>query len=149
MHAAHEGSGSYLQDMQAAGSVPDSGLLGPKLTREIRGLRAWLPLHLHGVDAFRKALDEKLDLAEHVHDTLSGVAELEVPQCPDLSTAIFRVRPAGGGPAAAELADEASRRLLERINGHQRIVLSHRTHDDRIAEALDIIIAEVKRHTTA
>ncbi|MGW2050906.1 hypothetical protein ACWCPF_37915 [Streptomyces sp. NPDC001858] len=53
--------------MGAAGSVPDSGRLGPELSHEIRGLRAWLPLHLHGVDAFREALDEKLDLAEHVH----------------------------------------------------------------------------------
>ncbi|MFF4692392.1 pyridoxal-dependent decarboxylase [Streptomyces sp. NPDC001307] len=83
LHAAHDGTGSYLQDMQAAGGVPDSGHLGPELTLEIRGLRAWLPLHLHGVDAFREALDEKLDLAEHVHDMLSGVAEPEVPHRPD------------------------------------------------------------------
>ncbi|MGW4077484.1 pyridoxal phosphate-dependent decarboxylase family protein [Streptomyces asiaticus] len=160
LHAAHDGTGSYLQDMGAAGSVPDSGHLGPELTHEIRGLRAWLPLHLHGVDAFREALDEKLDLAEHVHDTLSGVAELEVPRRPDLSTVIFRVRPADAGRAAAEPADEASRRLLERINGHQRIVLSstvvddrytlrvcvvsHRTHHDRITEALKIITAEAR-----
>ncbi|MBB6081221.1 glutamate/tyrosine decarboxylase-like PLP-dependent enzyme [Streptomyces paradoxus] len=157
--------GSYLQDMEAAGSVPDSGHLGPELTHEIRGLRAWLPLHLHGVDAFRDALDEKLDLAEHVHEVLSGVAELEVPQRPDLSTVIFRVRPADGGPAAAERADEASRRLLERINGHRRVVLSstvvggrytlrvcvvsHRTHHDRIAEALQIITAEARNIAAA
>lgn len=48
------------------------------------------------MDAFREALDEKLDLAEHVHGTLSGGAELEVPQRPDLSTVIFRVCPAAG-----------------------------------------------------
>jgi len=165
LHAAHDGTGSSLQDMGAAGSVPDSGRLGPELTHEIRGLRAWLPLHLHGVDAFRDALDEKLDLAEHVHDTLSRVAELEVPQRPDLSTVIFRVRPADGSRTAAERADAASRRLLERINGHRRVVLSstvvdghytlrvcvvsHRTHHDRIAEALEIITAEAKRHTSA
>ncbi|MGW5434731.1 pyridoxal phosphate-dependent decarboxylase family protein [Streptomyces sp. NPDC004059] len=165
LHAAHDGTGSYLQDMQAAGGVPDSGHLGPELTHKIRGLRARLPLHLHGVDAFREALDEKLDLAEHVHDTLSGVAEPEVPHRPDLSTAIFRFRPANGSRAAGEQADEASRRLLERINCHRRIVLSstmvdgrytlcicvvsHPTHHDRIAEALKIITAEAKRHATA
>ncbi|HEX6357814.1 pyridoxal phosphate-dependent decarboxylase family protein [Actinophytocola sp.] len=157
LHAAHVGTGSYLQDM-AAGNIPDSGHLGPELTHEFRGLRAWLPLHLHGVDAFREALDEKLDLAEHVHDALSGVADLEVPQRPDLSTVIFRCRPTDGSRAAAERADEASRRLLERINRHRRIVLSstvvdgrytlrvcvvsHRTHHDRIAEGLDIIMSE-------
>ncbi|UXY24135.1 hypothetical protein N8I84_39685 [Streptomyces cynarae] len=95
-----------------------------------------------------------------VYATLSGVAELEVPQRPDLSTVIFRIRPADGSRAAAERADEASRRLLKRINGHQRIVLSrtvvdsrytlrvcvvsHRTHRDRIAEALKIITAEAR-----
>ncbi|MEW2397986.1 aminotransferase class V-fold PLP-dependent enzyme [Streptomyces sp. NPDC046862] len=165
LHAAHDGTGSYLQDMGAAGSVPNSGELGPELTHEIRGVRAWLPLHLHGVDAFREALDEKLDLAEQVHDALSGVAKLEVPQRPDLSTVIFRVRPADASRDAAERADEASRRLLERINGHRRIVLSstvvdsrytlrvcvvsHRTHHDRITEALKIITAEARNIAVA
>ncbi|WP_246562885.1 pyridoxal phosphate-dependent decarboxylase family protein [Streptomyces roseirectus] len=160
LHAAHDGTGSYLQDMRTAADVPDSARLGPELTHEIRGLRAWLPLHLHGVAAFREALDEKLDLAAHVHDTLSGVTALEVPHRPDLSTVIFRVRPADTGPAAAARADDASRRLLERINAHRRVVLSstavdgrytlrlcvvsHRTHHDRVTEALEIIAAEVK-----
>lgn len=93
------------------------------------------------------------------------LAEPEVSHRPDLSTAIFRFRPADGSRAAGEQADEASRRLLERINCHRRIVLSstmvdgrytlcicvvsHRTHHDRIAEALKIITAEAKRHATA
>ncbi|MEU6577597.1 aminotransferase class V-fold PLP-dependent enzyme [Streptomyces sp. NPDC046805] len=161
LHAAHDGTGSYLQDMGDAGGVPDSARLGPELTHEMRGLRAWLPLHLHGTDAFRDALDEKLDLAEHVHETLSRVPELEVPHRPDLSTVIFRVRPADDVRAAAERADEASRLLLERINAHRRVVLSstvvdgrytlricvvsHRTHHDRITEALDLVTAETAR----
>jgi hypothetical protein len=39
---------------------------GPELTRGFRGIRKRLPLHLHGVAAFRAALDEKLDLAQWV-----------------------------------------------------------------------------------
>jgi aromatic-L-amino-acid/L-tryptophan decarboxylase len=128
------------------------------LTHEIRGLRAWLPLHLHGTDAFRDALDEKLDLTEYVHAALSGIPELEVPLRPELSTVIFRVRPADGSRAAAERADEASRSLLERINARRRFVLSsatidgryalrvcivsHRTHRELITEAVEIIRAE-------
>ncbi|WP_249416764.1 aminotransferase class V-fold PLP-dependent enzyme [Streptomyces sp. TS71-3] len=158
LHAAHGGTGNYLQDVNDGGSVPDSAHLGPELTHEIRGLRAWLPLHLHGTDAFRESLDEKLDLAEHAHAVLSAIPELEVPAHPDLSTVIFRIRPADGTRAAADRADEASRRLLERINAHRRIVLSstvvegrhtlrvcivsHRTHRDRIDEALEIIATE-------
>jgi aromatic-L-amino-acid decarboxylase len=164
LHAAHGGSGSYLQDVSGMGTVPDTGSLGLEFTREIRGVRAWLPLHLHGVDAFRDALDEKLDLAEHVHATLSGVAELEVPLHPDLSVVVFRYRPADDSPTAVERADAASRDLLQRINSHRRFVLSstvidgrytlrlcvvsHRTHRDRIDEALDIILSETGADTT-
>ncbi|OLR93338.1 pyridoxal phosphate-dependent decarboxylase family protein [Actinokineospora bangkokensis] len=160
LRAAHDGTGSYLQDI-GAGGVPDPARLGPELTHEIRGLRAWLPLHLHGVDAFRAALDEKLDLAEHVHDSLSAVAGLEVPLRPDLSTVVFRVRPRDDTPAAAREADGAGRLLLERINAHQRValsstaldgrftlrvcVVSHRTHHDRVTEALKIIAEEASR----
>ncbi len=52
----------YLRDV-AETELPGFAALGPELTRDTRGLRLWLPLHLHGVAAFRAALDEKLDLA--------------------------------------------------------------------------------------
>ncbi|GHH72548.1 L-2,4-diaminobutyrate decarboxylase [Streptomyces sulfonofaciens] len=158
LYAAHDGTGHYLQDTGRTGGVPDSAGLGPELTHEIRGLRVWFPLHLHGVDAFRDALDEKLDLAEHVHATLSALPQLDVPHRPDLSTVVFRVRPEGTGPAAVERAERASRRLLERVNSHRRTVLSstvvggrytlrvcvvsHRTHRDRVEEALRTIAGE-------
>ncbi len=164
LRAAHSGTGSYLQDADGADHVPDSAHLGPELTHEIRGLRAWLPLHLHGIDAFRDALDETLDLAEHVHATLSGIPELEIPQDPDLSTVTFRVRPRDHTPAAIERADRASRRLLDSINACRRValsstviegrytlrvsVVSHRTHRDRIDEALHIIATETSRITS-
>ena len=44
--------------------------LSPEQTRDFRGLRIWLPMMLHGVEVFRQNLDEKLDLAEHVYETL-------------------------------------------------------------------------------
>ncbi|GLW35601.1 L-2,4-diaminobutyrate decarboxylase [Actinoplanes regularis] len=160
LHAAYGGTGSYLQDSESDDTILDAGQLGPELSREVRGLRAWLPLHLHGVDAFRDALDEKLDLAERVYEVLSDVAELEVLQQPDLTTVAFRYRPTDCSRRAAELADAAGYRLLDRINGHQRVLLSstviddrytlrvcvvsHRTHRDRIDEALDIIISETR-----
>ncbi|MFD6433330.1 pyridoxal phosphate-dependent decarboxylase family protein [Streptomyces venezuelae] len=159
LHAAHAGSGNYLQDTTQVGGVPDPAHLGPELTHEVRGLRVWLPLHLHGVDAFREALDEKLDLAAHVHSVLSALPGLEVPRTPDLTCVTFRVRPEDHSPAAAERADLAGRTLLERINAHQRVLLSstvvndrftlrlcvvsHRTHRDRIDEALDLIATEL------
>jgi aromatic-L-amino-acid decarboxylase len=136
----------YLQDMGEAGELPDFDTLSPELSRDFRGLRLWLPLHLHGVAAFRDQLDEKLDLARLAHETLAADDRFELPWSPDLSVVTFRLK---GGD------DEAQLRFLERINATQRIllsstrlngqiylriaILSFRTHEDRIQEALQII----------
>ena len=139
----------YMQDLAGAGTgavLPDFDSLSPELTREFRGLRLWLPLHLHGVAAFRDQLDEKLDLATLAFETLRSEERLDVPLTPDLTVVLFRLR--GGG-------DAAQLRFLERINATQRVllsstriggevylrlaVLSFRTHADRITEALGIV----------
>jgi aromatic-L-amino-acid decarboxylase len=147
--AAHsdEDPGSYLLDV-TPGALPDYANLGTELTRDYRGLRMWLPLHLHGVGAFRAALDEKLDLAEHAYEVLASEPALDVGHPPDLSTVVFRLREAG---------DFANRALLDRINATRRVflsstrlddrltlrlcVLSHRSHTEHVAEALEIIRA--------
>ena len=150
LRAAHAGDGHYLQDLGAGRDLPDYAALGPELTREFRGLRLWLPLHLHGVGAFRGALDEKLDLAAQAHRELAADPLLEAPWAPDLSVVVFRLR---GG-------DQDNRRLLERINATRRVylsstriadrytlrlcVLSHRTHAEHIAEAVAIIRAAAR-----
>lgn len=136
----------YMQDLGDPDALPDFDAMSPELTRDFRGLRLWLPLHLHGVDAFRRQLDEKLDLAGRVHDVLAGDARFEVPRPPDLTVVVFRL--AGGD-------DRAQLRFLERINRSRRVllsstriegevwlrvaVLSFRTHADRIAELVEIV----------
>lgn len=148
LHRAHAGEAAYLQDLEVSDDLPDFSALSPELTRDFRGLRVWLPLHLHGLAAFRAALDEKLNLAWQVYDTLAADPRFEVPHPPDLSVVAFRL--AGGD-------DAANRALLGRINASQRVVLSstlvdgrftlrvavlaHRTHRDRIDELLSIIDA--------
>jgi aromatic-L-amino-acid/L-tryptophan decarboxylase len=153
-------SGSYLQDAGAVGALPNYADLSPELTRDYRGLRLWLPLHLHGVAAFRAALDEKLDLAEHAYRELAGDARLEVPWAPQLSTVAFRLagdRRGGGGEAGDDEVERRNQRFLERILAPNRVLLSstridgrymvrlcvlgHRTHADRFDETIDIIRA--------
>jgi aromatic-L-amino-acid/L-tryptophan decarboxylase len=153
----------YLQDADSPldASLPAFADLGPGLTREFRGLRLWLPLHLHGVGAFRLALDEKLDLAEHAYQQLTADSRLEVPWKPELSTVAFRLRGPGGHDGnggrsdSGQAADERNHRFLERILAPNRVllsstridgrfmvrlsVLSHRTHREHIDEALAII----------
>jgi aromatic-L-amino-acid/L-tryptophan decarboxylase len=151
LRTAHAGDAHYLQDLGEAEALPDYADLGLELTREFRGLRLWLPLHLHGVAAFREALDEKLDLAEYAYRELGREPLLEVPWHPDLSIVAVRARD----------GDEASQRLLEQVNASRRVflsstqvdgrhtlrmcVLSFRTHADRMEEAVEIVREAAQR----
>lgn len=143
----------YMQDLDGAGGIrgledlPDFDDLSPELTRDFRGLRLWLPLHLHGVAAFRQQIDEKLDLAADAFDRLAADERLEVPWTPDLSVVVFRLR---------DRDDAVQLRFLEHINQTQRVLLSStrmgghvylriailsvRTHVARVNEALEIIL---------
>lgn len=147
LHNSFAAEGHYLQDVGGDASLPNYANLGPELTRDFRGLRLWLPLHLHGVAAFRAALDEKLDLAVHAYSELAADSRLEVPWEPELSTVAFRL--------AGQHDDLSDQRFLERILATNRVflsstriggrhmirlcVLAHRTHRDRVDEAIDII----------
>jgi aromatic-L-amino-acid/L-tryptophan decarboxylase len=159
LRAAHSGDDSahgaadYLRDLDEL-ELPDFAALGPELTRGTRGLRLWLPLHLHGVAAFRAALDEKLDLAAAAYDALRDVEALTVLGPPELSTVAFRC----AGTAAGEVVDARTAELLRRVNAERRVflsstrvrgrllarisVLNHRTDRARVDEA----VAAVRRH---
>ena len=145
--AAHtdDDPGEYLQDL-AERPLPNYAHLGTELSREYRGLRLWLPLHLHGLAAFRDALDEKLDLALRAHHALRAEPALLIAHPPELSTVAFRLRDGD---------DQANRALLDRINATGQTflsstrldgrltlricILSHRTHAEHLDQALDII----------
>lgn len=142
LRAAHTAEADYLQDLAASDELADFSDLGPELTRDSRGLRLWLPLHLHGVAAFREALDEKIDLARWAYAELANDDEIELVLRPDLTVLVFR-SPHG---------EEASRQMLRRINAERRVflsstrvagefalrmcVLSHRTHREHVERAV-------------
>jgi len=146
---AHHVGAEYLQDLAPEEEIPNFADYSPELSRDFRGLRVWLPLMLHGVGAFRAALDEKLDLTEFLYQSLVETPGFEVPWKPDLSVVAFRYRPSRGDP------ESFNRQLLDRINQSKRVflsstmiegkfiiracILSHRTHRDRVEEAAEII----------
>jgi len=150
LRRAHEVRAHYLPRPSDDPDLPDFSSFTPELTRDFRGLRLWLPLHLHGVDAFVRALDEKLDLARFVHDRLDGAPELEAPWPPELSLVAFR--PLNG-------TNEDAEDLLDRVNSSGRLwlssapirgdtylrmcILSHRSHPIRIREAVELIVSSV------
>jgi aromatic-L-amino-acid decarboxylase len=149
LREAHRVEAHYLQDVAPEGDLPTFADYSPELSRDFRGLRIWLPLQLHGLDAFTDALDEKLDLARYVHDELKATPGFDVPWRPDLSVVPFRYE------FRARDEEEGNRALLERINAGGRVflsstrlgdrftlrvcILSHRTHRDRIEECVEII----------
>lgn len=136
----------YLRDLDDGAQLPDFSQLTPELTRAWRGLRLWLPLQLHGVDAFRAALDEKLDLAQEAWTRLEADPRITTWGAPDLSVVPFH------GPGG----DEEQDALLARVNRHGEVrlsstmihdrvamrlaVLSHRTGPDAVATAVDLVL---------
>jgi aromatic-L-amino-acid decarboxylase len=146
MRDAHFEGAAYLQDLPPTGELPNYNELTPELSRDMRGLRVWFPLVLHGVAAFREALDEKLDLTARIDRALRDDPHIEVGWDPELTVVAFRMRGAD---------EAATRELLARINASKRVflsstlirgaywlrvcIVSHRTHADRIDECAAII----------
>ncbi len=145
---AHFVGAEYLQDRAPEAELPNWTEYSPELSRDHRGFRVWLPLLLHGVATFRAALDEKLDLTERLAEGLSGIDAIEIPWSPQLTVVPFRL---------AGASDDEDRAFLRRINDSKRVylssttidgrhliracIVSHRTHRDRIDEAIDIVRA--------
>ena len=111
---------------------------------------------LAGAGAFRRALDEKMDLARWAADRLREVDGMRIVAEPQLSIVAFRLEPAGMNRDAT---NQLNRDLLGRVNARRRVyltgttvrgdfviricVLSFRTHADRMEAALEDIDAAV------
>ncbi|MFD4460154.1 pyridoxal phosphate-dependent decarboxylase family protein [Nocardia sp. NPDC058480] len=117
-------------------ALPDYAELGPELTRSFRGLPLWLPLHLHGVAAFRGTLEEKLDLARMMYQELRSDPRLDLPWPPDLSIVAFRLTD----------GDDADHQdFLQRVQATGRVSLSSARIDGRIALRLCVLSHRVHR----
>lgn len=128
----------YLRDRsQDLDALPDFSSITTELTREWRGLRLWLPLHLHGEAAFRDALDDKLTLAEQAWQQLDADPHLETLGPPDLTIVTFRVR----GDDAVQDA------LLARVHEDGRVRLSTTVIDGRVVLRLAVLSHRTDRAT--
>jgi aromatic-L-amino-acid decarboxylase len=120
--------------------------LTPELSRPFRALRLWLPVQMHGVDAWRRALDEKLDLAHESFQRLTALDGIDCVTPPELSLFAFRDR----------RGDDFNAAWLEHLNRQGRlhlsstrwrsalhlrwIVLNFRTHHRHVEQALAELI---------
>lgn len=156
LRRAHAAGADYLPHMQEDPGFVDWCEVSPELSRAFRGLRVWLPVKLHGLAAFREALDEKLDLAAHAAEELRTVPGVEVVAEPQLSIVAFRlVRPG----LDVDALNRLNRDVIARVNARQRVhlsgtvlggafvlricVLSFRTHRERLDAGLDDLRAAI------
>ena len=172
LRRAHAFGADYLPERvhrEGGPSEPfDPHLLGPELSRPYRGLRVWLPFKLYGAEAFRAALEEKLDLARWAAEALRGIEHVRIVAEPELSLLAFRVEPGGGDPDSEreiERLDRLNREVVERVNRRGRVfltgttarrrylvrlcVLSVRTHAARVEQAVEDVAAAVREVTAA
>jgi aromatic-L-amino-acid decarboxylase len=149
LERAHALRAEYMPPSSGGPGRPDLCDISPELSRDFRGLRVWLPLKLHGAGAFRRQLDEKLDLAAWAERRLEEIPGVEIVARARLSLLAFRLRPEG---FEGEQLDALNRALLERVNARQNVfltgtvldsgfvlricVLSFRTHREHVELAL-------------
>ncbi len=152
LQRAHALEGAYLPEMRQESEFVDFCQFSPELSRAFRGLRVWLPFKLAGVGAFRRNLDEKLDLTAWATRQLRTIDGIEIVAEPQLSVVAFRLLQPGLDQQAT---NRLNRDLLERINRRRRVyltattvrgqfvlricVLSFRTHLDRMEQGLEDI----------
>jgi len=156
LRAAHATTVSYLQDVTHGETLGFTDYT-PELSRDFRGLRVWLPFMVHGVDAFRAQLSEKLALTRWAHERLAAEPLFEVFDPPQLSVLAFSARP----PAGHRLdANAFSAEVMKRVNARKRVfmsstsiegryliricVVSFRTHEERVRDAVEGLIEEAR-----
>jgi aromatic-L-amino-acid decarboxylase len=152
LERAHSVFADYMPPMQEEEGFVDFCQVSPELSRSFRGLRAWLPIKVNGIEPFRRNLDEKLDLAIWATEKLREIEDLDIVAEPQLSLLAFRLnRPGLNQDGLNRLNQE----FLDRINAPRRVyltpttlnglltlricVLSFRTHLDRMEIALEDI----------
>ncbi len=150
---AHGGDAHYLQDftlLERDEEPPSPCDYGPELSRSFRGLRLWLPLMVHGVAAFREALDEKIELARifdaGLRRRIADGAALEIPTPTALSIVTFRLRRREGEPLEAWNARNAA--LIAGINARERVYLSSTMLpvDDGLAHTSRVCVLSFRTH---
>ncbi len=156
LRRAHAIDASYMPPMQQSRDLVDFCLYSPELSRDFRGLRVWLPFKMHGIEPFRRNLEEKLDLAAWAAGELRGIPGIEIVAEPQLSIVAFRLARPGAG---IEAENRLNRLLLEKVNSRKRVyltattlagrlviricVLSFRTHLDRMQACVEDIKAAI------
>lgn len=151
---SHHYQANYMQDALNSTDELSPADLSPELSKHFRGLRLWLPLKLLGVNPFRDALEEKIQLARYFYERLKEIKGFELGPYPELSVVTFRYIPESGDP------DTFNRQLVNQVQKDGRVfisstmlngkfilrlaVLSFRTHLDTVDLLIKILKEKIE-----
>jgi aromatic-L-amino-acid decarboxylase len=141
LRAVHGMQAGYLPPA-ADEAFCDPAQHGPDLPRGLPGLRAWLTIKTYGVARLRAAIAEKRELAVAAAQRLAREPGIALVAPPQLSLLAFQVDPPG---APAAVRDEATRRLLERVNARGRFMLTDCTVDGRFLARVCVLSFRTRR----
>ena len=86
--ASYSHQASYMQDTYGLDEISPADC-SPELSKHFRGLRMWLPLHLHGLEPFKANLMEKILLCRYFYEEIKKMG-FETGPFPELSVTLFR-----------------------------------------------------------
>ncbi|WP_331767808.1 aminotransferase class V-fold PLP-dependent enzyme [Embleya sp. NBC_00896] len=111
---------AYLPGLTTDDELVDFCGLGPELSREVRGVTAWLPLKMHGIHAFERALDTAMDLAADFSARAARLPGIEVIQPHPLVLPVvnFRLLPEHEGADEARLNARLCALICSRKNAY-------------------------------
>lgn len=88
--ATHTQDASYLDVIHTSEGEWNPTDYAYHLTRRARGLPLWFSLAVHGLDAYREAIEAALRLARETADLIKQTPQLELIREPDLGVVLFR-----------------------------------------------------------
>jgi glutamate/tyrosine decarboxylase-like PLP-dependent enzyme len=88
--ATHTQDASYLDVIHTSDGEWNPTDYAFHLTRRARGLPLWFSLSVHGIDAYRAAIEVALHLARETAKLITAAPQLELIREPDLGIVLFR-----------------------------------------------------------
>jgi glutamate/tyrosine decarboxylase-like PLP-dependent enzyme len=85
----------YLRDTRGTDGEVNLGDHGIQQSRTSHALKVWLSIQAFGLESFRRAIDQSLDLAEHAARLVEASDVLELVAPPSLGIVCLRRRPRG------------------------------------------------------
>ncbi|NQX98332.1 MAG: aminotransferase class V-fold PLP-dependent enzyme [Flavobacteriales bacterium] len=136
---SHHYTANYMQDAVTNTQINPADV-SPELTKHFRGVRMWLPLHLHGLEPFVACLDEKLLLTTYFRNKLSDIG-FELGAEPDLTVSYFWY------PSKGVNENEYNEKLMELIHNDGRVFLSSTKIDGKFVMRMAILSFRTKQVT--